>query len=46
MEKEGSRPMDSNRMALFMDLELKGCKFTWISNPRDEVTTKEKLDRV
>lgn len=29
-----------------MDLELKGCSYTWTSNPRNREVTKEKLDRV
>lgn len=29
-----------------MDMELKGCAFTWISNPRNGVIIREKLDRV
>lgn len=54
-EKEGTRPVDIRRMELFrnflnvtklMDTDLKGCNFTWVSNPRDGVITKEKLDRV
>ncbi|KAJ1395658.1 Ribonuclease H-like superfamily [Sesbania bispinosa] len=52
-EKEGLRPQES-QMELFrnwitdyelIELEGKGCKFTWESNPRDGVVTKEKLDR-
>ncbi|RYQ86159.1 hypothetical protein Ahy_B10g105840 [Arachis hypogaea] len=27
-----------------MDLELKGSKFTWFSNPRDGVVTRERID--
>lgn len=55
-EKEGLMPFDQARADLFrqflsdsglMDLELKGCnKFTWASNLRNGVVTKEKLDRV
>lgn len=53
-EKEGVRPADHNRLELFrgflndsglMDLEIKGCKFTWMSNPRNGVVTKQKIDR-
>lgn len=29
-----------------MDLDLKGSKYTWFSNPRDGFVTREKLDRV
>lgn len=29
-----------------MDMELKGCRFTWVSNPRDGLVTKEKIGRV
>lgn len=29
-----------------MDFDMKGCKFTWMSNPRDGFITTEKLDRV
>lgn len=29
-----------------MEVDLKGCRFTWSSNPRNGVTVKEKLDRV
>ncbi|KAJ1412388.1 hypothetical protein SESBI_20509 [Sesbania bispinosa] len=29
-----------------MDLNLKGCKFMWVSNPREGQVTREKLDRV
>lgn len=29
-----------------MDLDLKGCKYAWVSNPRDGFLTREKLDRV
>lgn len=43
-EKDGSRPIEPIRMRLFReflddselgDLELKGCRYTWLSNPRD-----------
>ncbi|KAJ1442844.1 Endonuclease/exonuclease/phosphatase superfamily [Sesbania bispinosa] len=29
-----------------MDLQLKGCKYTWCSNNRDRFITMEKLDRI
>ncbi|KAJ1392992.1 Reverse transcriptase domain [Sesbania bispinosa] len=29
-----------------MDLETKGCRFTWSSNPRNGFITRERLDRV
>lgn len=29
-----------------MDLDLNGCKYTWVSNPREGFVTREKLDRV
>lgn len=29
-----------------MDMELKGCAFTWLSNPRNGVIIREKLDRI
>ncbi|KAJ1377318.1 Endonuclease/exonuclease/phosphatase superfamily [Sesbania bispinosa] len=54
-EKDGLRPQQQRGMDLFrdflndtglMDLELKGCKFTWSSNPRNGFVTREKLDRV
>lgn len=54
-EKDGIRPFDHSRADLFreflfttglMDLELKGNKFTWVSNPRNGRITREKLDRV
>lgn len=34
-----------NRSSL-MDMELKGCNYTWVTNPRNGVEIKEKLDRV
>lgn len=55
MEKDGSISVEANKLALFrqflddgdlMDLDLKGCKFTWISNPRNGIITRDKLDRV
>lgn len=54
-EKEGLRPVEQVRMDLFrrflddnhfIDMELKGCKFTWLSNPREGQITKQKIDRV
>lgn len=54
-EKDGIRPFDHSRADLFrnflsnaglMDMEFKGCKYTWVSNPRDGRVTREKLDRV
>lgn len=54
-EKDGIRPYNSRRAELFrdflnvvglMELEMKGCSFTWISNPRNGMTIKEKLDRI
>ena len=29
-----------------MDIEVKGCRFTWASNPRNGFITKEKIDRL
>lgn len=54
-DKQGLRPHNERGADLFrnflnisglMELDLKGCAFTWISNPRNGVVTKEKLDRV
>lgn len=54
-EKLGVRPHHPRRAELFrdflnisglMDMELQGCAFTWMSNPRNGVVTKEKLDRI
>lgn len=54
-EKEGSRPVAPIRITLFrefmnstslMDLDLKGNKYTWISNPRDGILTKQEIDSV
>lgn len=54
-EKDGFRPFHARIATLFrdflditglMDLDLKGCGFTWFSNPRNGRVTKEKLDRV
>lgn len=53
-DKCGLRPINQNRAALFrdfinitglMELDLKGCIFTWASNPRNGVIVREKLDR-
>ncbi|XP_020970505.1 uncharacterized protein LOC110268532 [Arachis ipaensis] len=35
--------VNSNRL---MDIDLKGGKFTWFSNPRNGFVTRERLDRV
>lgn len=52
-EKDGLRPYHARRADLFrdfldisslLDLDLKGCGFTWFSNPRNGFVTKEKLD--
>ncbi|KAJ1390351.1 Endonuclease/exonuclease/phosphatase superfamily [Sesbania bispinosa] len=54
-EKVGLQTHPNNRMDLFreflnsnglMDLDLKGCQFTWHSNPRNGFVTKEKIDRI
>ncbi|XP_057444632.1 uncharacterized protein LOC130736872 [Lotus japonicus] len=54
-EKQGLRDQPESRMQLFrdcldnsnlMDMDLKGCKFTWCSNPRQGQVTKEKLDKI
>ncbi|KAJ1387510.1 Endonuclease/exonuclease/phosphatase superfamily [Sesbania bispinosa] len=54
-EKDGLHPQNMKGMDLFncfvsdlglMDLHLKGCKYTWVSNPRNGFITREKLDRV
>lgn len=54
-DKEGIRPIHQNQVDLFrkfldiaglIDLDLKGCKFTWHSNPRNGIVTKERIDRV
>lgn len=54
-EKDGIRPFDPRRAELFrdflnlsrlIDMELKGCAYTWISNPRNGIIIREKLDRV
>lgn len=54
-EKEGLHPQSTLSMNLFrefidnaglMDMELKGCRFTWCSNPRAGFVTRVRLDRV
>lgn len=54
-EKEGLRPIAPIRITLFrdflnatglLDMDLKGNKFTWTSNPRDDIVTLQKIDRV
>lgn len=54
-EKEGVRPHFPGRAEIFrdflntsglMDFDLKGCSFTWASNPRNGIVTREKLDRI
>lgn len=54
-EKDGIRPHNEGRAELFrdflneaelQDLDLKGCRFTWSSNPRNGIVVREKLDRV
>lgn len=54
-EKDGLRPVHQNRIDLFraflnstglMDFDLKGCKYTWMGNPRNGISTREKIDRV
>ncbi|XP_057432608.1 uncharacterized protein LOC130725388 [Lotus japonicus] len=54
-EKEGLRPQSPLVLQRFrdfvhslelMDIDLKGCKFTWHNNPRDGFVTREKIDRV
>lgn len=54
-DKQGLRPHNERGADLFrnflnisglMELDLKGCAFTWTSNPRNGIITKEKLDRV
>lgn len=53
-DKCGIRPFDLYRAGFFrdflnntglMEIELKGCRFTWASNPRNGVVVREKLDR-
>ncbi|KAJ1388855.1 Endonuclease/exonuclease/phosphatase [Sesbania bispinosa] len=53
-EKEGLRPCNLQNLHLFqdfvqqmdlLDLDLKGNRYTWFSNPRNGVITREKLDR-
>lgn len=52
-EKDGLRPFNPKRADLFrdflnvaslMEMEMKGCAYTWVSNLRNGVTIKEKLD--
>lgn len=52
-DKCGVRPFEHGRAALFrdflnstglMELNLKGCRFTWASNSRNGVIVREKLD--
>lgn len=52
-EKQSQRPIERRRVDLFreflddtglMDLEFNGCKFTWLSNQREGLITKEKID--
>lgn len=54
-DKEGIRPIHQNQVDLFrnfldaaglIDLDLKGCRFTWNSNTRNGIVTKERIDRV
>lgn len=54
-EKDGLRPVDQNIITLFRkflddtqlsDLDLKGCKFTWVSNPMDGYVTIQTIDRI
>lgn len=54
-KKDGLRPIEPMRLNLLreylsefelMDLSLKGAKYTWISNSRDGVITKQNIDRI
>ena len=54
-EKIGLRPHSQHKIELFrefmqetrlMDMEVKGCRFTWMSNPRNGFMTKERIDRL
>ncbi|KAJ1380515.1 Endonuclease/exonuclease/phosphatase superfamily [Sesbania bispinosa] len=54
-EKDGMHPQQQLRMNLFrqffsnsglMDLEVKGCRFIWYSNPHNGFVTREKLDKI
>ncbi|KAJ1427377.1 Endonuclease/exonuclease/phosphatase [Sesbania bispinosa] len=54
-EKDGLHPLHQQRSDLFrqyvsnmglMDLEIKGCRFSWFSNPHNGFITREKLDRI
>ena len=53
-EKQGLRLGSQRQIELFkdflnetglMDFDVKGCKFTWYSNPRDGIVTRERIDR-
>lgn len=54
-EKVGKRPADLTRMLSFhavlndcalLELESKGCRYTWMNNREGEELVKERLDRV
>lgn len=54
-EKIGLMPHCPNKINLFkefiddtelMDIVVKGCRFTWISNPRNGSITKERIDHL
>ena len=54
-EKIGLKPHGQHKINLFryflnstglMDIEVKGCRFTWASNPRNGFITNEKIDRL
>lgn len=54
-EKDVIRPHQPRRAELFrdflnlfelMELEMKGCVFTWMSNPRNGMVIREKLDKI
>ena len=54
-EKIGLKPYHQHKINLFhdflnntslMDMEVKGCRFTWASNPRNGVIIREKIDRM
>ncbi|KAJ1386879.1 Endonuclease/exonuclease/phosphatase superfamily [Sesbania bispinosa] len=54
-DKDGLHPINTRSSKLFnqfmeeeglMDLDIKGCIFTWHSNPRDGFVTRERLDRI
>ncbi|RYR07350.1 hypothetical protein Ahy_B05g074689 [Arachis hypogaea] len=53
-EKTGNHPKTKNQIEKFrelvnkrelMDIDLKGSKFTWFSNPRDNIVTRERINR-